>query len=144
MTVTSTGRDEVLGLAPNQWVELTDDARDKRGEPGLLVKLLQVEGNVVTIDPGGQTIAYSAFGPNTKLRRWDMPADTGEVIVTTNAATWTDLEQGFRSGSRTVRSVPATTGSFRPVPSPAISSGRALATNRRHSVRMASTTPIAN
>ncbi|MCX7859040.1 MAG: DUF6519 domain-containing protein [Chloroflexus sp.] len=96
LTVASAGRDEALGLAPNQWVELTDDAREKRGEPGLLVKLLQVEGNVVTIDPGGQTIAYSAFGPNPKLRRWDMPADTGELIVTTNAATWTDLEQGVQ------------------------------------------------
>ncbi|OAN38283.1 hypothetical protein A6A03_05180 [Chloroflexus islandicus] len=96
LIVASTGRDEVLGLAPNQWVELTDDARDKRGEPGLLVKLLQVEGNIVTIDPGGQAIAYSAFGPNPKLRRWDMPADTGELIVTTNAAAWTDLEQGVQ------------------------------------------------
>ncbi|MFN3372534.1 MAG: DUF6519 domain-containing protein [Chloroflexus sp.] len=96
LTVASTGRDEVLGLALNQWVELTDDTLDKRGESGLLVKLLQVEGNVVTIDPGGQTIDYSAFGPNPKLRRWDMPADTGEVIVTTNAATWTDLEQGVQ------------------------------------------------
>lgn len=96
LIVASTGRDEVLGLAPNQWVELTDDARDKRGEPGLLVKLVQVEGNVITIDPNGQTIVYSAFGPNPKLRRWDMPADIGEVIVTTNAAAWTDLEQGVQ------------------------------------------------
>ncbi|GIV90695.1 MAG: hypothetical protein KatS3mg055_3213 [Chloroflexus sp.] len=96
LIVASTGRDEVLGLAPNQWVELTDDARDKRGEAGLLVKVVQVEGNVITIDPNGQTIVYSAFGPNPKLRRWDMPADIGEVIVTTNAAAWTDLEQGVQ------------------------------------------------
>lgn len=94
LTVSSTGRDEVLGLAPNQWVELTDDDRERRGESGLLVKIVQVEGQVITIDPAGQTVAYSAFTRNPKVRRWDMP--DGEVIVTINAAAWTDLEQGVQ------------------------------------------------
>lgn len=96
LTVSSTGRDAVLGLAANQWVELTDDAREKRGESGLLVKIVKVEGNVLTIDPGGQTITYSNFAPNPKIRRWDMPADEGELEITLGAAAFTELELGVQ------------------------------------------------
>jgi hypothetical protein len=96
LTVSSTGRDAVLGLAANQWVELTDDAREQRGESGLLVKIVKVEGNVLTIDPDGQIVLYSDFGANPKLRRWDMPADAGEIEVTTDAVAWTELEMGVQ------------------------------------------------
>lgn len=96
LTVGSTGRDVVLGLAANQWVELTDDAREQRGEAGLLVKIVKVEGNVLTIDPGGQTVTFGDFAANPKLRRWDMPADVGEIIVTTGAVAWTELELGVQ------------------------------------------------
>lgn len=96
LTVSSTGRDTVLGLAANQWVELTDDAREKRGESGLLVKLVQVEGNVLTIDPGGQSVLYGDFADNPKIRRWDMPADEGELKVTPGAATFAELELGVQ------------------------------------------------
>jgi len=96
ITASSTGRDAVLGLAANQWIELTDDAREQRGEAGLLVKLVKVEGNVLTIDPGGQTVTYSDFAANPKIRRWDMPADVGEIVVTTGAVAWTELELGVQ------------------------------------------------
>ncbi|MBW7883203.1 MAG: hypothetical protein H3C34_11320 [Caldilineaceae bacterium] len=96
LTVGSTGRDAVLGLAANNWAELTDDEREKRNEPGLLVKIVKVEGNVLTIDPGGQTINYADFGTNPKVRRWDMPADTGAVEVTVGAAAFTELELGVQ------------------------------------------------
>lgn len=106
LTVSSTGRDAVLGLAANQWVELTDDAREKRGESGLLVKIVKVEGNVLTIDPGGQTITYSNFAPNPKIRRWDMPADVGELAIDLGAATFTELELGVQ--------IRLTSGVYRP------------------------------
>ncbi|MFN3334977.1 MAG: DUF6519 domain-containing protein, partial [Caldilinea sp.] len=106
LTVSSTGRDAVLGLAANQWVELTDDAREKRGESGLLVKIVKVEGNVLTIDPGGQTITYSNFAPNPKIRRWDMPADAGELAIDLGAATFTELELGVQ--------IRLTSGVYRP------------------------------
>jgi hypothetical protein len=96
LTVSGTGRDAVLGLAANQWIELTDDAREQRGEVGLLVKIIKVEGNVLTIDPGGQTVAYSDFAANPKIRRWDMPANLGEIVVTTGAVAWTELELGVQ------------------------------------------------
>jgi hypothetical protein len=34
-----------------QWVELIDDNLELRGEPGTMVKLVQVEGGALTIDP---------------------------------------------------------------------------------------------
>ncbi|MEF3274155.1 MAG: DUF4815 domain-containing protein [Chloroflexus sp.] len=108
LIVQSVGRDETLGLTPNHWVELTDDAREKRGESGVLVKIVQIDGHIVTIDPAGQTINYNAFGPNPKLRRWDMPAtiSNGAIIATTNATAWTELEHGVQ--------IRLTAGSFRP------------------------------
>lgn len=96
LTVSSTGRDAVLGLAANQWIELTDDAREQRGESGLLVKIVKAEGNALTIDSGGQTVAYSDFAANPKIRRWDMPADVGEIVVTTGAVAWTEMESGVQ------------------------------------------------
>ncbi|MCS6825257.1 MAG: DUF6519 domain-containing protein [Caldilinea sp.] len=96
LTVSSTGRDGVLGLAADQWIELTDDAREKRNESGLLVKIVQVEGNVLTIDPGGQSVLYSDFGDRPKIRRWDMAADEGELEVILGAAAFTELEQGVQ------------------------------------------------
>lgn len=96
LTVSSTGRDSMLGLAANNWVELSDDDREKRGESGLLVKIVKVEGNVLTIDPGGQTVDFGAFTNNPKVRRWDMPADVGEILVTVDDAMWIDLEMGVQ------------------------------------------------
>ncbi len=106
LTVDGTGRDAVLGLAANQWIELTDDAREQRGESGLLVKVVKVEGNVLTIDPDGQPVLYSDFAANPKIRRWDMPADSGEIVVTTGAVAWTELELGVQ--------IRLKAGSFRP------------------------------
>jgi hypothetical protein len=106
VTVSSIGRDAVLGLAANQWVELTDDAREQRGESGLLVKIVKVEGNVITIDPDGQNIAYSDFAPNAKIRRWEMAANDGEIVVTLGAAAFVELELGVQ--------IRLTTGAYRP------------------------------
>ena len=71
LTVESAGRDRVLGFAEGDWVELTDEGRELRGEPGLLVQITGVEGNVLTVDPAGQAIARADFPLQPKVRRWD-------------------------------------------------------------------------
>ncbi|MGH2538020.1 MAG: DUF6519 domain-containing protein [Candidatus Promineifilaceae bacterium] len=72
--------DANLGLASGNWVELTDDGRDLRGEPGALMQVTLVEGTLVTIDPTSiddpmgvlaGSIDLATFGPNTRLRRWE-------------------------------------------------------------------------
>jgi hypothetical protein len=95
LTLSSTERDDVLGLTTDDWVELTDDKHELRSEPGLLVKVVNVEGNVLTIDPGSETVDIREFPVNSKVRRWDMPRDVGEISVDlTLADNWIALENG--------------------------------------------------
>ena len=89
LIVTTAGRDEILGFAAGQYVELTDDDRELRGEAGVLVKLSKVEGQVLTLDPSAPAVDRSTFGRNPKIRRWD---SEGEVLTTAN---WIALEDGL-------------------------------------------------
>ena len=36
LSVESTGRDDVLGFKPGDWIEITDDYLELRGQPGRL------------------------------------------------------------------------------------------------------------
>jgi len=96
LTVSSAGRDEVLGFAPDDWIELTDDTRELHGKPGLLVQITKVDGKVLTINPGTQTVDIGDFAPTRKVRRWDMPSETGEIIVNlAETDNWIELENGI-------------------------------------------------
>ncbi|MBD2773364.1 DUF6519 domain-containing protein [Iningainema tapete] len=68
LTLSSTGRDSITGISCGQWIELTDDTHELLGKPGTLVKVVKVEGNVLTID---SSINLSDFPRNPKVRRWD-------------------------------------------------------------------------
>lgn len=72
LTVSDPGRDQVVGFAPGQWVELSDEGRVLRGEPGALVKLASVQGNALTIAawPSGP-MTMADFGGTPTVRRWD-------------------------------------------------------------------------
>jgi hypothetical protein len=107
LTVESTGRDQVLGFAADDWVELTDEVRELRRQPGILVQIQAIEGNVLIIDPGGSTIDRGDFPKNPKVRRWDMPSEVGEISVDPSATDhWMELENGVqvRFGPGTYRS----------------------------------------
>lgn len=120
LTLSSTGRDKLLGLATDNWVELTDDKHELRGEPGLLVKVVNMEGHVLIIDPGSEAVDKQAFPMNPKVRRWDMPRDAGEISVDlTLADHWIALENGvevnlgpgtYRTGDYWLIPARATTG----------------------------------
>lgn len=94
ITVASAGRDKELAFAAGQWVELIDDARELRGEPGTLVRISAADGRVLTLDPatadGPTTLA--SFGANPRVRRWD---SNGTLRPTNNA--WFDLEDGVQA-----------------------------------------------
>jgi len=95
LTVSSIGRDKVLNFASGQWVELIDDDHELKGEPGILVKIQAVEGNIITIDPNTSTpkgsIKIDDFKANPKVRRWD---SDGEVKPTNSD--WLSLEDGIQ------------------------------------------------
>lgn len=93
LTVSSMGRDKVLGFASGQWVELTDDARELLGKPGTLVRIVKAEGSILTIDPGAPVVNKADFSLNPKVRRWDSIGEVEVKIPGTNDG-WIPLEDG--------------------------------------------------
>jgi hypothetical protein len=93
ITVSAAGRDRYLSFAAGQWVELIDDARELRAEPGTLVRIASVEGRVLTLDPASADgpITIASFGANPRVRRWD---SAGSLRPTN--ANWIDLEDGVQ------------------------------------------------
>jgi hypothetical protein len=100
LTVKNIGRDKVLSFATGQWVELTDDTHEFLNEPGTLVKLKKVEGNILTIDsssiidpddPSATSVDRAKFPNNPKIRRWD---SDGEIKPTNS--NWIPLEDGVQ------------------------------------------------
>ncbi|MCU0503924.1 MAG: DUF6519 domain-containing protein, partial [Anaerolineae bacterium] len=98
LSVSSIGRDGVLGFGPGQYVEVVDDARELRGEAGILVKLANAEGQVLTLDttdPNAASVLIADFPDkiagrpnNRKVRRWDG--------AQAPAAGWFELEDGVQ------------------------------------------------
>ncbi len=93
ITVSAAGRDNYLSFAAGQWVELIDEPRELRGEPGTLVRLASVDGRVLTLDPasadGPTTLA--SFGALPRVRRWDSLG-----VLRPNSSDWVDLEDGVQ------------------------------------------------
>jgi hypothetical protein len=101
LILASAGRDAVHGFASGQWIELTDDTRELRGESGTLVRIITVEGVNLTIDPATATgpIVLSEFPRRPKVRRWDHEA----LLQPADGTTFHNLEGGvqvrFESGT---------------------------------------------
>ncbi|MGH8166096.1 MAG: DUF6519 domain-containing protein, partial [Woeseiaceae bacterium] len=81
LVVRSTRRDQLLGFHDARWVELIDDDRELRGEPGLLLEVVAVEDDVIEVDPGAFTIDIADFNDHPKVRRWDMNTDDGAIPI---------------------------------------------------------------
>ncbi len=107
LTVSSLGRDKVLGLASGQWIELIDDSVDESQGPGTLVKIKKVDPatNTITIDdttvypapPAGRGYDIARFPLNPRVRRWDHVSSTAALKVTRPAGDgYLDLEEGVQ------------------------------------------------
>ena len=94
VSVHDLGPDDVLGFAPDQWVEISDDNVELKGLSGPLVQ-------IATVTPG-QTPKVTlkaapgvVLGANPKLRRWD-----GAAAIKLNSAlpglSWLELENGVQ------------------------------------------------
>lgn len=128
ITISDPGRDPYLSFAAGQWVELTDDRRELNpdGASSVLVRLTSpTEGTLLTYDPATASGAINptAFGSNTKVRRWDQ-ADVDEIA--TDATTWIPLEGGvqvqFATGDNYV------TGDYWLIPARAVTAQTAAGT----------------
>lgn len=95
ITVTSLGRDDVLGLAPGDWVELTDDTHELAGLPGELLQITSIAGNVLTVDTSSSgSLDGTQFPAGPKVRRWDDPAGARTVAVINSNDGFLALEDG--------------------------------------------------
>lgn len=86
-------QDTANGFAAGQWIEVTDEDRVLRGEPGIFARLASIAGQTLTVEgwPEPQDVAPNL--PNNPLvRRWEslpdtpIPADDGFI----------DLEGGLQ------------------------------------------------
>lgn len=93
ISVSAVPLDEERGFSVGSWIELTDDGRELRAEPGILCQVTGIEGPSLTVaPPAGVTIDRSKFGPNPKVRRWDV------VIappISQTVGTWLPIEDGI-------------------------------------------------
>lgn len=104
---------ESEGLVPGQLVELTDDPRELRGEPGLLFQIVGITSDValgftVTLGPASvaglpvqPTLTAANLAPaSSKLRRWDgvqvIPlSGAGAAVPTAASPAKVSLEAGL-------------------------------------------------
>ncbi|TSC32942.1 DUF6519 domain-containing protein [Corallococcus sp. Z5C101001] len=100
LVVAEPGKDGYRRFQPNQWLELTNEERVLRGEPGELVRVEAVTGNRITVDAATWPAALPA-GELT-VRAWDMVGGAGALEVSPAPdpsqpeSGWTPLESGVQ------------------------------------------------
>jgi hypothetical protein len=93
LTVTDTGKDEVLGFASGQWVEIVDEESTLKGAPRQLVQI----DRVITQAPR-QIVLTTPVTPvdqacNPKLRRWDQNGSGADANgIKLDAGNWLSLD----------------------------------------------------
>ncbi|HEX4961806.1 MAG TPA: DUF6519 domain-containing protein [Thermoanaerobaculia bacterium] len=79
------GQDQAGGFETDHWIEVTDETKLLQGQPGILVKLSSVAGQVLLVEgwPGPSDPAPDL--PNhPQIRRWDSDADPIAQVPSTN------------------------------------------------------------
>lgn len=95
LTVGPIGHEEERGFAVGGWVEITDEGRELRGEPGVLCQVTRFEGSSLTVSA---TVNRSDFPLNPRIRRWEMVASAIPALTAAqaNGTTWIPLEDGVQ------------------------------------------------
>jgi hypothetical protein len=99
----------VRGFASGNWVELSDDSNDLLGQPGVLVKLINVSPGKLTIDSNGPALQDVTKLSHPKVRRWDetendvldqdLEWSDGAILLVEASATdpgWISLKDGVQ------------------------------------------------
>jgi Family of unknown function (DUF6519) len=102
LTVSSTGRDTVLGFSTGDWVELLDDVRELWGLPGTMVQVEKAEGQIlmVRLASATGTLEFADFQGHPKVHRWDgqkgSQAEPDKATTTVKEEEWLELEDGVQ------------------------------------------------
>jgi hypothetical protein len=112
LTVASLGRDQVLGFAVNDWIEITDDAYELTNQPGEIYQITGVTlaANTLTLSAavsGHFPLTNGQTDPNlhTRITRWDQSGQVYSTDTSGNLTPWYDLGA---SGAGGVIPVPPT------------------------------------
>src|SRR5262249_48291897 len=75
LTLPAPARDDVLGWAKGQWVEISTQTSDLQGLPGVWAKITNVQGTVLTAQLRDKAASALTAAPSGSLavtvRRWD-------------------------------------------------------------------------
>jgi hypothetical protein len=97
ITINTLSRDESQAFVNGDWIEITNEAHELQGKPGILVRLTeQTFGNKLVFDPGTLTVAddesinLQNISPKDKfkVRRWNQKT---AAVLSTNTD-WIELE----------------------------------------------------
>jgi hypothetical protein len=104
LTVLSLGRDQVLGFAPGNWIEILDDDLELNGQPGELHQIDSVDFSAKTITLVNTLVTPANFPVDannqttpqrhTRIRRWDQSAQ----IFKSDNTLWVDLGAAGATG----------------------------------------------
>jgi hypothetical protein len=93
---------DASGFGARAWVELSDAARELRGEPGVLVRVARVEDDTLIVE-AGSVAAAKTLQPDAKrhssVRCWNPDGDDlgdGIPLLATNPLDWLSLEDGVQ------------------------------------------------
>jgi hypothetical protein len=90
------GRDQVLGFAPGNWIEILDDNLELNGKPGKLHQIDSIDfsSKTITLD---STTSFPAdpTATHTRIRRWDQ---AGKIYQSDNKTVWVDLGAAGSTG----------------------------------------------
>ncbi|QGZ59453.1 DUF6519 domain-containing protein [Paraburkholderia acidiphila] len=94
LTVMSLGRDQVLGFAAGNWIELIDEAHELGGQPGEMYQIdsIDVPGKTITLTSALQSNAFQGpLDPKrcTRIRRWDQ---SGKIYLQDMTTVWCDVD----------------------------------------------------
>jgi hypothetical protein len=104
LTVLSMGRDQVLGFAPGNWIEVIDDDLELAGLPGELhlIDTIDFAAKAITLDANVSAASFPVDGSNqttasrhTRIRRWDQ---SGKVFASDGTTLITDLGAAGSTG----------------------------------------------
>jgi len=92
---------DARGFCAGAWAELSDDARDLRGDPGVLVQISKVEDDTLTLAADSVAAAGTISRDpklHSKVRWWDQRGAglAGGVPLLVAAQKWRDLEDGIQ------------------------------------------------
>lgn len=110
VTVTRLGRDDRLGLAVGDWVEIVDDRYTRRGEPEPLQRVKAIDYADLRVELENSPTTDTGEHPDLHpfLRRWDqqeplpggggpaLAADNALKVVESSGTRWIDLEDGIQ------------------------------------------------